>query len=312
MCPQFGHDHFNNPYRCKPYVSAHREKYSESVKTLCTVLNGRPGVDGFRTFQPGWYSLSSLKADLRTALTRVILSGQPGVPSLNKWTKFGPSNDFWMIGTFWNILPKLCDLAWSELEISLRKAVSRVEKVANALGSDNAADPEVSVQVSWHHVAGTRYAKLDRTLHDAVSIFIITCNAVVLEPNRYLALFFMAVSNCPRDYSRFSPLLNLLNDEYSVVTACLQYYASLLEDGGGGRLRLIWMRLGCKNFSEWHATYPEQVQYFKRMVLHMIGQTEYRHIEALKEHEVFSLGDSRLSLEVRSGIATRVKHKDIT
>jgi len=285
-----------------------RVKYLAAVTDLCRILNGRPGVDGFRTFQPGLVDLPALKSTLKRCLMVVVLAHQPTVPSLNKWTKHGPSNDFWVIATLWDILPKLQVISWSELEIFLKKTVARQLAAARLLGADE-ADPETQVQVSWHGVAGTRYDRLDRVIHDALSLFIMTSNAVVLEPNRYLALCFMSMSSRVQDYSAFSPLLDLLHEPYSVVVICLQYYASLLT-GQNPRLRLIWLRVGCTSLQEWTSRFPEQVHYFKRMVLHMIGQFENRHMKALQELEPFGLGDSRRSLESRYELARKTKTKD--
>lgn len=133
---------------------------------------------------------------------------------------------------------------------------------------------------------------------------------VVQEPERFLTYYFLDCSNKLRDYNTWSPLLNLLNDDYSIIVSVLQYYATLLDEDSP-RLRLIWSKAGCLSYAEWQLLHPEQVQYVKRLSLQAIGLIEHRHVRALKKLEVYGVGDSRRTTESRAEIAHNVNSKDL-
>ena len=129
----------------------------------------------------GVVNRETLKSRARGAILGVLLPHLPPVPSMNKWTKFGPCNDFWCAGVLFDIFKFLCQIAFETLEIELSKKVDIIE-AKNASKDAGEPDPEVAVQVSWHKVAGSRFARLHGTLQDKLTSFMkATCRGVTWE-----------------------------------------------------------------------------------------------------------------------------------
>lgn len=283
--------------------------FAAAWKQFFLIFNGRPSLDGLVTYQEAPVSRADILKAAKTAIMTCLLPHLPPVASINKWMKFLPSNTFWTAGTYFKIFRILCKLAFATLEFELKKKVSHLTAKQNQADQNN-LDPEVAAQVLWHQISGKRFLRLVGVLNDDFQIFSMTVIMVILEPHEVVAHIFSMYSHVQPDHSKCSPVLDLLNPRFSVITHALQYFATLL-DGSAPRLQLIWRRAGCTSFEDWHQLHPDQVQYTRRLILLLIGQYQQRHVKQLRRFQIYSLADPRLPRCRKLEIAQIIKQKDL-
>jgi hypothetical protein len=161
-------------------------------------------------------------------------------------------------------------------------------------------------------VVGVRFTQYETISNSAEELFIQGVLQSVMEPLRWAHAVYQEYSHKPIDYSKPSPLLDLLHPQFSCIYQILQYYAALLT-APEGRLRLIWGRLGFNSFNEWLQTNPEQAHYTKDLIYLIIAGLEGRIVEQLEclDTLIFQLGDARIEKKIRTQLACKLKHKNI-
>lgn len=156
----------------------------------------------------------------------------------------------------------------------------------------------------WHEVAGKRFERLRTFVCDSWSQFVMRALLLVLEVFRALTLSFMSSSN-RRSCVGFSPMQNMLYGPTSVVIWSLQYLSSL-HRMTPSRCRLLWQPRA-DSCIDWIRQYPEEATFFRRLVLHSIGQIELRHVRKLfiLPWKVFTMADSRRPLVERKAMGLK-------
>jgi hypothetical protein len=238
-----------------------RNIYISILDTFFAILNGPVCERGFYHYCTQIVDLDLMKTNLANCVIRVIFPGQPGVPSMNKWTKLGPAVDWLNVACLHGILEDIVEPAFSKLEIQVEKAPDHTPMLAG----DPNADPEV-VAANWHKVAGARLKRLKRVVTDPIEKFMYGALAIVIEPLRFLTHLFMAFSNRPKDYSRWPPLFDLIWVEMSPIARVQQYYSSMLA-GKCERLRLVYCHSNIRSFDEWKRRCPHEVLFMRRLIL---------------------------------------------
>ena len=105
-------------------------------------------------------------------------------PSKGKWTKLGPSLDWWLIGLgCMGIVRRTWKLAFAKLSVrSCRQTTS-------------SKDPEYLQDFHWHALEGARYNVVDRGIHDEGTLTWIIILCVVIEPIRFITQWYLARSS---------------------------------------------------------------------------------------------------------------------
>ena len=113
-------------------------------------------------------------------------------------------------------------------------------------------------------------------------MFVHTVLCVVLEPLEYLTMLLMGFSNDHPNYSKWPPLMNLLNFPYSAIIWVLQYLTTLLW-GESPRIQIIYARRGYASLHEWQQKEPGEVQYLRAVIDQTICLVYERHQYPLEQ-----------------------------
>lgn len=126
--------------------------------------------------------------------------------------------------------------------------------------------------------AGSRYRRTMHTINDGVSKFARLVFAIVAEPLRYLTFVFLRTGHMNPNCGKFPPAMSLCSKASSVVHWVLQYYSMLL-DGRGSRLTLLWTRSDCNfaSLEEWMLSRPREVDVFRRSILVATAHVNRHH-----------------------------------
>ena len=255
-------------------------------------FNGRHWVQGVVEVYDNNAQLDSEQwlSSATDAALGVLLSRLPPVPSSGKWEKLTPC-------IFFIVKLQMHGLLAHMLEPAFQNA--GFHSSAGRGSTDD--DPHLKMDMSWHEVAGKRFERFKAFLHDTWSQFVMRSLLLVLEVFRILTLSFMSASN-RRACVGFSPLQNMLYEKTSVVVWSLQYLSSLLRLTPS-RCRLLWQP-HYDSCIEWVRQRPEEAAFFRRLVLHSIGQIELRHVRKLfiLPWRLFTISDSRRPLMERKSL----------
>ena len=94
--------------------------------------------------------------------------------------------------------------------------------------------------MDWGKLAGKRYRRSLGFAGDLAKQRNIIITAIILEPLRYLHLYFMKIGHSLPDNRRAPALIEEIWEQSRLVHAVLQYYSAVLL-GRSPRLILIWM-----------------------------------------------------------------------
>jgi hypothetical protein len=209
------------------------------------------------------------------------------------------------------ILQDVEQIAFQELSLHLQKnsTSTPLGEVTDA-GDDHARVNPASevVEANWHKVAGSRLLRLRRVVHCFTERFIIICLAVVTEPLRFLTHHFMALSSRVRDYGKWPPLFDILWGPMSPLVRVHQHFSTLLS-GTSPRIRLILAHVGCITMVEWSEKFPEQVAFFRRLIICASALVTLRHTEKfnMPPWSLFAVGDRRRRKTERIDIVIQFK-----
>ena len=166
------------------------------------------------------------------------------------------------------------------------------------------------LELSWGAVASKGRRHTEATLSNKDTTVAIMILAVLHEPLRALARYYMECSlrNPYTAYSDWPTILNLLNPAASILTASLQYYSTLLASPADcHRLILVMAQRSCTTYEQWAREWPDDVQLLRRGALCIIASLERRQYKYLVDKfGVLSAGDWRLSEDTRRAIAKQV------
>ena len=223
----------------------------------------------------------------------VLLPRLPPVPSSGKWEKLTPCIFFIVKLQMHGLLARMLGPAFQTA--GFQRSAKRGEP------SRTDDDPSLRMDMCWHEVAGKRYERFKTFLHDNWSQFVMRSLLLVLEVFRIMTLSFMAASN-RRSCVGFSPIQDLLYEKRSVIVWGLQYLSSLLRMTPS-RCRLLWQPHH-DSCIEWVQQRPEEAAFFRRLVLHSIGQIELHHVRKLfiLPWKLFTIADSRRPLLERKSM----------
>ena len=152
--------------------------------------------------------------------TEVYFKRQPVPPSSGKWEKLVP-------GIMWMVKLQLSGLLQLLLRPAFRKA--SFHKASGNSQTEDLDDPALRLDLSWHEVAGKRYARLERMVSNVWQEYVLMVTLLVAEPFRIMTHVLIAASNNERSFVGFPPLMNLLYDPTSIFIFSLQYLSSLLR-----------------------------------------------------------------------------------
>ena len=227
------------------------------------------------------------------AALSILLSRLPPVPSSGKWEKLTPCIFYIVKLQMHGLLARMLGPAFQNAGFHTAR------KPSGRAGKDD--DPALRMDFAWHEVAGKRFKRMKTFVSDRWSQFVMRALLLVLEVFRALTLSFMSSSN-RRSCVGFSPMQNILYGPTSIVIWSLQYLSSLLRMTSS-RCRLLWQPRA-DSCSQWIRQYPEEATFFRRLVLHSIGQIELRHVRKLfiLPWQVFTMADSRRPLGERKAM----------
>ena len=225
-------------------------RYEATFRTLFSYFKGFPGDPNHALLVFTTEPREALKLPLTQCVRQTVLPHHPTVPQSGKWTKVGPCNEFYMIGSSYGLLSCLSNLAYGPLHV-------RPKPLSAIMDDSNGAwvDPSLVSETFFSAVAGCRRNRYDAMVGDLNHDFVNRSMCFVCESIRMITYFLMGVSNAPRDYSRFSPLLNLLWCRTSLITWVLQYLSDLLT-GDNPRLRIIYAWQGYATFEDTYGFLP--------------------------------------------------------
>ena len=157
------------------------------------------------------------------------------------------------------------------------------------------------MELAWHASAGKASKKTDALFHDPEATTRVAICAVVVETPRKLAISYLDASHDvvsrERTADQWPPLLNLLNEDVSLLEHGLQYLATLLAmPDKCPRLSLAFRQRNCRTFREWQARFPDDVHLFQQGVMHMHASLDRRQRVYLEDFLVFTTSDERRPL----------------
>lgn len=88
--------------------------------------------DAFVVYRDGYVDPAKLRKDAAALIRDRLLPALPPTPALNKWTKQGPSNDFWVKGMLFGIMRRLARIAFGNLAAVLQKKLHNKAKASEA------------------------------------------------------------------------------------------------------------------------------------------------------------------------------------
>lgn len=243
-------------------------RYRMLVDDYFSVFNGDPSLTGLTHLSEEPVHLPSLQKKAAVVINNLVLRGVPSVPAQNKWTRFAPCLNFFVLGSLFGLLPSM-------VKNSSDVLANQPDLLVDSAGADD--QDQKSPTFDWHRVAGARLRRFLRVMQSKEERFVFLVVSASLEPLRYLTKFFMSASNRPRLYDRPPPLLELLLPEASPLIWVTQYYSELLagECGKGrnsGRLILIWAMAGHASMLEWMQERPGRVLLVRRLSPHVVGR----------------------------------------
>ena len=232
--------------------------------------------------------------------TEVYFKRQPVPPSSGKWEKLVP-------GIMWMVKLQLSGLLQLLLRPAFRKA--SFHKASGNSQTEDLDDPALRLDLSWHEVAGKRYARLERMVSNVWQEYVLMVTLLVAEPFRIMTHVLIAASNNERSFVGFPPLMNLLYDPTSIFIFSLQYLSSLLR-GTASRTRLLWGRK-YNSFQRWIEREVDEARFFRRAVCHAIGQIELRHVRKFRRlpWRMFTFADTRRSVLERERLSLTFNSK---
>ena len=251
----------------------------------------------------GGYQVSITKARTISALIGVLLHVAPPVPSANKWTKLGPTLDFFLPGV----------LCHGILTVIYEKAFAKQQSKPSQPGQEAAdtGDQCFIEAVNWHAVQGKRYkAGLTFLRHPLMHVET-TVLAIALEPVRYVTRWLMKTCSRQQCPSRVPALISLASGVESPLKLVLQYISGLLA-GESSRLRLLVEGSGCDSVEEWVGTCSEAAQLLRRVLMATASWLHRRleHYTQSYPWRLAALADQRLSNSERAEIASTFLSKN--
>jgi hypothetical protein len=133
------------------------------------------------TRYPDW---PAFKIRVVRAICDVFFRSMPMRPSKGKWTKLGPSLDWWMEGLgVMGIVSRCWRVAY--LKLSMR----------STRDGPATKDPEILQDFHWHALEGARFTVINSTIHDAATLTWIIILCIVIEPLRFITQWFIRRSS---------------------------------------------------------------------------------------------------------------------
>ena len=236
------------------------------------------------------------------------LSTGPPRPSIAKWTPLSKCLDWYGLRLAGSVLPELVR------EASAKDSARDNGKMETDTDKHVATEGFL-LDCDWQAVQSKGKAVTIASTGDVFWNILRCILWVGIEPLRLLHRLFMHMSLADR-YSfksddGASPLLSLLNDKFSLLTKCLQYYSTALRDPGkNSRFILIYAHRKRRSFAEWHAKFPGDVDILRCTIMTIIASLERRQYQYLQQRfKVLMMGDARLSRNEREGIGRTIAGK---
>ena len=193
---------------------------------------------------------------------------RPKKPIVARWTKVGPCLDTFMLAGLCSMMRSLLMMATGSLKFS-----------SGAVGPDNKVQADQTAageEGDYHAVAGRNFQRAKKFFDDPTSRVRISILALVIEPLRYLHIYFLRHSKTLLRYVGAPALCDLMQPARSIVYQTLQYFSTLLR-GTCSRLILVWRIAGCTSLQEWVDRFPELAQTFRRSVMAAVASALRRH-----------------------------------
>ena len=152
-----------------------------------------------------------------TAIRELCVSSLPWTPNRGKWTKTGPCVDFYFRSNLCGVLAQVWNAAY---------------------GKDCYTNNEASIdagwfeETAWRALQGSRAKRGSKLVHDLEFPILTTMLAILLEPLRWLAGWFLHISS-PETRGRPArwaspPLAGFAHWQTSPILRVLQCYSSVL------------------------------------------------------------------------------------
>ncbi|CAE7670376.1 unnamed protein product [Symbiodinium sp. CCMP2592] len=216
------------------------------------------------------------EAKATRAIVRVLMRSLPCVPLLSDWVKLGPNLDFWMASEFQGVLSALLERApWAT-------------QLPQYDGSEDV------VFISWQKLAGSRFHRTKQMLSNHQERFRRTLLTLIVEPLRHLHSTLLKYAHSAPNDEEWPPLLQQIWPACSKFYQVLQYYSVLLE-GTGTRLRLLWQLSGCESLQQWMTEHPHEAREVRSQILLAAMNLERRFLATLDKYpfKLFALADPR-------------------
>ena len=277
------------------------QTWVSNIQRLNVVCNGDWSQDRFQHYCTSasccdGYQRKTTIAKIVDALCQSLLHAMPVVPAISKWTKTGPCVD--TIGALMlshSLLNGMFGYAFSSKQFTAGMIINTT--------SDQ--DQSFVEEVTWHHVAGTRYRASAKFLAADTTQSLLTVLMLCMESLRFLHADFLACASRYKKPCRHPALCDHVHAAFSPVTVVLQYVSTLLS-GAGRPLALLWMQ-SHSSMDEWVHAQPLKARQLQRALLVLSSMVYRRHALYFRSWPwpLASLVDERLSVSERQVIAQR-------
>ena len=237
---------------------------------------------------------------LAQSITKLQYRFLPKPPPSNKWTKLFPALVWFLVAM----------LSGGLLKMSADTDFKGVD-IDRAVQPD--ANPEVSQNVTWAKLAGSRLLRFRDTVKDVVKI---TTLVLVVEPVAYITEHF--IQNTGERRCRDHPsLLKYLHNRTSPIYPVLGYYSSLLsgiihDTPANDRTVLMYRGQGYQTFSAWSVDNKQDARDLRDAILSVAAWMDDKHRRVMEDRDlqILALGDSTRTEEDRHRVVDRFKLED--
>ena len=221
-------------------LQAHRAKWERVMHLIGRVSVTNASIE---VFSDGSFTDEAIMKELEEGIVQLLMAHQPCSPILKKWTKLGPSCEwFARFVLFGNLLKHVFKHAFGAFEVGPKQ---------KPLELDPDMDPMMLFKATRSIRVRAGQAFLDQGDH-RVGVIIA---ALVLEVTRHLTAFFLNAQRACVRGSDYPGLIVLANTAYSPVITALQYVSSFLA-GACRRLVLVYHAAGASSLLEWTQQFP--------------------------------------------------------
>lgn len=283
-------------------ISKQREKWAR----LLGLLNGcvwQPPGCRVEVFHNGSVDRDRLVADISKAMTDVVFSHRPGAPILKKWTKLGPSVDWFAQSMLLcSILPRVFGPAYTQFQTS---------GAGDSAGAHADLDADLVAGLEWASTRSSRVNRGNRFFMDSANCSQVTMAGIVLEATRFLTAFFLHHQRAAIDKKDIPGLCELATARFSPVVVALQYLSRLLSGECGGRLVLLLGPAGCDSVRSWCDRFREVSWKFRVLVTAAAAwiHDRFQRTSQAYPFKIAALGDPRLDAQEVACIAEDFKTK---